>query len=283
MTALGKLASALPVPARNLANRWRDQWRLARTPKGTCNVSRLARIDPTRVRQMLANPVGDAEWAAVATEMDRFAIKTSAGGVNPGDRRALYYLYCGFAPARVLEVGTHIGASTVHIAAAIRANGPAGGASTLTTVDISDVNDPVRRPWKGFGSTFAPAQMIGQLGMADRVRFVTTSSLDFLVATTEWLDLIFLDGDHGAGAVYRELPAALGRLEPGGLILLHDYYPDGRPLWPGSAAIPGPWLAVRRLQRAGARLEVLPLGVLAWPTKLGRSITSLALAVGGSR
>ena len=149
MTVLGKLAGALPAPARNLAIRWRDQWRLSRTPTGTCNATPLARIDLARVRQVLADPALDTEWPPVAAELERFAITTSAGGVNPGDRRALYYLIRGFRPARVLEVGTHIGASTVHIAAALRANGgSAGSGGTLTTVDITDVNDPTTRPWE---------------------------------------------------------------------------------------------------------------------------------------
>ena len=31
--------------------------------------------------------------------------------------------------------------------------------------------------------------------------------------------------------VYREVPLALGLLKPGGIILLHDFYPGARPLW----------------------------------------------------
>jgi hypothetical protein len=34
---------------------------------------------------------------------------------------------------------------------------------------------------------------------------------------------------------------------------------------------------VHRLQRAGWPIEVRPLGALPWPTKLGTSMTSLAL------
>jgi len=276
MTVIGRLAGALPLPARNLAIRLRDQWRLARTPAGVCDATPLARIDIARVRQVLADPTLDAAWPPVAAEVDRFAITTSAGGVNPGDRRALYYLIRGFKPARVLEVGTHIGASTVHIAAALRTNG--GG--TLATVDIVDVNDPTTRPWEHYGSRLAPAEMIFQMGMGGAVRFVTSPSIAFLETAPESFDLISLDGDHSAATVYRELPAALRRLAPGGLILLHDYFPDGRPLWTGDVVIAGPWLGVERLRQEGARLQVLPLGELRWPTKLGRPVTSLAVVVG---
>ncbi len=283
MTVLGKVAMMLPVGTRDVAVRWRDRWRLSRTPGRSCDASPLARIDQPRLRQAFADPEVTAEWPSVAAEIERFQITTTAEGVNPGDRRALYCLVRAFRPGRVLEIGTHIGASTVHIAAALRANAADGVTdSLLTTVDIMDVNDPATRPWAQFGSLLAPSDMIGQMGLSGRVRFVARPSLAFLAETSDRFDLIFLDGDHSAATVYQELPAALGRLKSGGSVLLHDYFPDGRPLWPGDPVIAGPWLGVKRLRREGAPLEVLPLGDLPWPTKLGRSVTSLALVTRAS-
>ena len=119
--------------------------------------------------------------------------------------------------------------------------------------------------------------MVARLGVPTAVRFVAQPSLEFLAATEERFDLIFLDGDHSAVTVYREVPAALRRLRPGGLVLLHDYFPGGQALWAGQPAKLGPWLGVDRLRREGARLEVLPLGELPWSTKLGSNVTSLAL------
>jgi predicted O-methyltransferase YrrM len=290
MTVLGKLAGVLPVSARNFALNWRDQWRLSRMAPEACDAAALGQVNRVWLAKALAAPAVDAEWPTVAEEIGSFQITTSAGGVNPGDRRALYYLIRALRPARVLEVGTHIGASTVHIAAALRANArsaggeagvdagrDAGPTGTLTTVDIQDVNDPVTRPWIKYGSTHAPAEMIARMDLKDWVRFVAQPSLAFLSAQGEPFDLIFLDGDHSAATVYREVPAALRRLRPGGLVLLHDYFPDGAPLWQGEPAIAGPWLGVDRLRREGAKLEVLPLGDLPWPTKLGAHVTSLAL------
>jgi predicted O-methyltransferase YrrM len=216
----------------------------------------------------------------VAAEIGEFAITARAGGVNPGDRRALYYLARSLRPVRVLEVGTHIGASTAHLVAALRSNATAGICRAgLTTVDIQDVNDPRVRPWEGFGSKLAPAEIVKRLGMSECVRFVVASSLEFLSTGSDLYDLIFLDGDHSATTVYREVPAALRRLAPGGHLVLHDYYPMGRPLMPSDAAILGPWLGTERLRREGARLRVLPLGELDWPTKLGGRMTSLAVVV----
>lgn len=93
----------------------------------------------------------------------------------------------------------------------------------------------------------------------------------------ETFDLIFLDGDHSAKAVYGEIPLALKRLNPGGVIVLHDFFPNGRPLWEGQAPILGSWLATARFQAEKAGFEVVPLGALPWDTKLGSRITSLAV------
>ena len=276
MSVLGTVATLLPLPARNLALRVRDQWRLSRAAPEVCDVAALGQVTRPWLAEAFAAPAVEREWPAVAEEIGKFQITTSAGGVNSGDRRALYYLIRALKPARVLEVGTHIGASTVHIAAALRANGGRAGAA-LTTVDIVNVNDPATRPWEQYGSRHAPAEMVAQLGMTNNVRFVAQPSLAYLAAPGDLFDLIFLDGDHSSATVYRELPAALLRLRPGGLVLLHDYFPNGAALWPGEPAIAGPWLGVDRLRREGARIEVLPLGELPWPTKLGSNVTSLAL------
>jgi predicted O-methyltransferase YrrM len=197
--------------------------------------------------------------------------------VNPGDRRALHALVLGLQPRRVLEIGTHIGCSTLSLAVALQRT-----AGKLWTVDIQDVNDPAARPWLVHGSSASPAELAERLGCRQRITFVTADSLSFLGAEQGdpgGFDLIFLDGLHFAAQVYQEIPLALRRLRPGGLILLHDYFPERRPLWRDGAVIAGPWLAIERLRREGAGFDVLPLGRLPWPTKLGSHVTSLALLV----
>ena len=88
-------------------------------------------------------------------------------------------------------------------------------------------------------------------------------------------DFIFLDGDHSALTVYQEIPLALKLLNSNGIILLHDYYPGGKPLWSNSPVISGPYLATERLIKEGADLIVLPLGNLPWATKLIQTIRLL--------
>jgi hypothetical protein len=61
------------------------------------------------------------------------------------------------------------------------------------------------------------------------------------------------------------------------LIVLHDYFPDGRPLWPDGAVIPGPFAAVETLRSTGFAIKAIALGSLPWPTKLNTNTTSLAV------
>ena len=261
--------------------KWRDLWLLSREPKALPPNPRLGKVDRNWIRTALAGPGSVAHWPIVAEEMGKLQIRNDADGVNPGDRRAIYALVRACRPERVLEVGTHVGSSTIAIAAALRDSGePGRSAARLTTVDIVDVNDSAQRQEVEGAASLSPIEMMTRIGMADRVEFVIEESLKYLTESGPPFDFVFLDGNHGAVTVYRELPAAFARLVPGGLVLLHDYFPELRSPWRSEPVIPGPWLAVERLRREGAAFSVLPLGELEWPTKRGGTATSLALVVG---
>jgi predicted O-methyltransferase YrrM len=81
-----------------------------------------------------------------------------------------------------------------------------------------------------------------QLQCVDQITFHKGSSLEFMRSTKQRYDLIFLDSDHRADTVYQEVSAALPLLSSNGVLLLHDYYPGGVPLFPNSAVI-GPFYA----------------------------------------
>jgi len=92
---------------------------LARLPRAACDATNLAdarRFDHTRV---FDTDRCEALWNSTPRELRALPIPHAAWGVNPGDRRALFHLVQGLRPSSVLEVGTHIGASTVHLAAAL--------------------------------------------------------------------------------------------------------------------------------------------------------------------
>ncbi len=220
----------------------------------------------------------DTAWNEAKKEIDRFAVPDGTGGVNPGDRRAIFHLIRKFKPASILEAGTHIGASTIYIASALDKNRNEKPANiSFTTVDIRDVNSTTEKPWLEYGTKKSPAEMINELNYGSFVKFIKSPTLDFFANSKQKFDLIFLDADHAAAAVYQEIPAALKALNPNGIILLHDFYPGGRPLWSNGTILNGPYAAIERLIHEGNDVVVLPLGTLPWPTKLNSNVTSLAL------
>lgn len=250
-----------------------------------CRAEPLLAASSIDLPGVLNNQDHMTEWATIAPRLSKLmnmappATQSDGNrGVNPGDQRAIYHLIRALNPKSVLEVGTNVGFSTLHIAAALHANG-AGG--RITTVDITDVNDPNDQPWKGCGQAYAPRDMLTAGGYGDMITFVAQSSLEYLTGCKDTFDFIFLDGSHDAEVVYQEVPKAIERLAEGGVILLHDFYAGLTFLWDNNKIIPGPCIAIERLQAEGAALEVIPFGALPWRTKGDSHMTSLALLVRG--
>jgi predicted O-methyltransferase YrrM len=255
-----------------------DRRELAATARQTTDPRALLSLEDARVDDWLhADRVAD--WTQLGRLLDPIRFGSRSGAVNPGDQRALYYIARAFRPASILEVGTHVAASTGLLALALRHNGghPSGAAPRLVTVDIMDVNDPLHGAWKRIGCDQSPSQFMQAIQCEDIVTFVTRPATDYLRNSREKFDLIFLDGDHSASGVYQEIPAAIALLNPGGLILLHDYFPGLQPLWADGAVVPGPQLAVERLRGEKLPVTVKPLGALPWPTKQGSNVSSLAV------
>ncbi|MEM7401915.1 MAG: class I SAM-dependent methyltransferase [Pseudomonadota bacterium] len=238
-----------------------------------CRQSNLISSTSFNLRNIFISKETDKEWKSSKIKLNNINLPDGTGGINPGDRRAVFYLIRHFKPLRVLEIGTHIGASTINIASALSDIENA----KLTTVDLLDVNDPKAKPWKKYHAKLSPDEMIKELKFSNLVNFVTSPSHDYLLNCTQKFDFIFLDGGHEADTVYREIPAALNLLNNSGVVLLHDYYENLMPLWKNGSVIPGPYLAIERLKSEGASLKVIPLGELPWPTKLGSKFTSLGL------
>jgi len=244
--------------------------------KGLKSVSRLEfitdhlrAVDDLDLNEIFNASDNENLWKDAAKEIEIFNIPDATGGVNPGDRRALFYLIAALKPLRVLEVGTHIGASTIHIASALHHGQKQGkGDFKFTTLDIRDVNSTETKPWLEFGTKLSPIEMIKKLNYSPFVTFLTGKSLEYLQRNDQKFDFIFLDGDHAAKTVYQEVAAALKCLHPNGVILLHDFFPDLKPLWSNGVVLRGPYMAVERMLGEGAELEVVPLGSVPWFTKL---------------
>ena len=93
-----------------------------------------------------------------------------------------------------------------------------------------------------FDSKFSPKQLIDKINADEYVSFHVENSYNYLQNCNEKYDFIFLDGDHSVKTVYQEIPLALELLNPEGIILLHDYFPNNKPLWSNNIVIPGPYL-----------------------------------------
>jgi predicted O-methyltransferase YrrM len=272
------LRQLLPTSVRRAIHSRRESARLSSVEQVEYNTGRLRHTRELAPDQVFRSVEIESRWLDAQARMAQFGIPDGTGGINPGDRRAIFSLICAIRPRSVLEVGTHIGASTISIASALRGNHYTNGRhGKLTTIDIRDVNSRDQKLWLKYGMHHSPADMIETLGTASFVEFNTKSTIEFAADCKQGFDFVFLDGDHSAPTVYQEIAIALNLLDAGGVILLHDYFPGLKPLWSDGSVIPGPFLAVERARREGANVEVLPLGNLPWMTKLSSNKTSLAL------
>ena len=253
----------------------RDRLKLGLTPRQNFNENALRpALSPEDLKKFFNSSDVASQWQTAHEKITSLYIQTKpGGGVNPGDRRALYYLIHALRPQNFLEVGTHIGASTVFLAEALKAASPQG---RMTTVDILDVNAS-DAPWHQQDLAMCPRDYLRKFGTDDIVTFRAMPSSQFLRDTAEKYDFIFLDGDHGSRTVYEEVSLALNVLDQNGVILLHDYYPAARPLFKDGNIIAGPFMALDRIMRENKGIKVLPLGNLPWETKQGLNVTSLAL------
>lgn len=229
------------------------------------------------LKAILVNEKIGKAWEDCKEQLNALAIPDLTGGINLGDRKAIFFLICFFQPKSVLEVGTHIGASTLNIAVALQHLFKNKKIKpSLRTIDVRDVNSPQDKPWLTFESPCSPKEMLHKLDLNQMVDFVHQDSLDYLRSTKHTYDFIFLDGDHSAKTVYQEIPLALERLNPNGVILLHDYFPNGKTHW-GGRSVYGSYLAVKRHIEEGAPIAALPIGELPWKTKHNSYKTSLTL------
>lgn len=256
---------------------------LQRVPVLTCDRDNLHSANTLLLEDTFNSSDLGQDWKEVKEKMAAFQMPDGRGEINPGDRRAIYYLIRKFQPRSVLEIGTYIGASTLAITTALIDNPDAANSNPLhlVSVDLDNVNDPAVKPWLRHGATYAPHEMINTIGGGDFVEFVESDSLVYLSSCQQKYDFIFLDGCHAAETVYQEIAAASRVLNKDGVILLHDYFPRLNPLWSNGKVILGPYLATERFRFEGAKLQVVPLGQLPWPTKLQSNMTSLALLLRG--
>lgn len=172
------------------------------------------------IRSWLAAPAAHQAYLALWERVRACAEDRRPQSVGQGDCFALFALTHAIGAAKGLEIGTHLGYSTLHIAAALAGN---GHTPSLTTVDIIDVNDENAAPYKAYGASLSARQRLQALGLADRVSFAVARSEAFLKRTRETYDVVFIDGDHSEVGAYFDIVQSLARLSERGIVILHDY------------------------------------------------------------
>ena len=88
----------------------REQGELSLLPKAQLDLAPLRRTTQAELATLFSCASIAQEWPEVATAIDQIVVieDMKTGGVNPGDRRALYYLTRALQARRVLEIGTHV-------------------------------------------------------------------------------------------------------------------------------------------------------------------------------
>ena len=272
---LRNLRKILPSFLYQNIKKHQEKFELSRINKLNGEISFLKNTKQKELDDIFSSSSIESEWIKESKEIDVLKITDRAHGVNYGDRRALYYLIKHFNPNSVLEVGTHIGASTAYIALALKKSGSNG--KKLISLDIYDVNNLNTKIYSDLGVTHSPIEMMMKINCDSFVEFITCPSLEYMQKCDSKFDFIFLDGDHSAKTVYREIGHASKLLNKNGTILLHDYFPKLKPLWSNGNVLFGPYMAVHRLIQEGLSINVIPLGLLPWSTKMNSNRTSLAL------
>ena len=143
----------------------------------------------------------------------------------------LHALVRNARPRIVIETGTFVGVSTLWIAGALRENGDSGRVHSFDTFGpihraaFRDVEMPSGR------FEFVAAR-VDEADVREQVVFHAGDSAEQIAKCRDELrdaggaQLAFIDGDHSVEGAWRDLIAIEPLVPTGGLVLLHDTFPD---------------------------------------------------------
>lgn len=185
---------------------------------------------------------------------DPLAVADRAKGFLPDDEAAALRAAASRAEAGLwLEIGTYCGKSTVHLATVARERG-----AQLVTVDHHRGSEENQPGWEWHDPTLVDPES-GRLDTLPSLRRTLEAAgvedvVNVLVATTAqvagwWttpVRFVFLDGNHTEDVAQHDYAAFARHLVPGGLLAVHDVFPD-----PRDGGQP-PWHVVQRALGSGA-------------------------------
>lgn len=184
---------------------------------------------PTSDSNVFATLASSAAISVAEADM-LTAVSRTGGLVTPAEALTLYRL-CQRLPgqARILEIGSYLGASTTAIGHAIL-----GKESELYCLDCwHDYNSQGFFDHALAGTTSTDYDILGRflhntafLGQTLRVLKGAVAQFSTLLPDG-FFDLIFIDGAHDYASVMFDILLGLRVLKPGGLLCGHDFHSDG--------------------------------------------------------
>jgi MMP 1-O-methyltransferase len=140
----------------------------------------------------------------------------------------------------ILEIGSYCGKSTLYLAAAAREAG-----TTVVTVDHHHGSEEHQPGWEyhdpslvdtasgRIDTLFRFRRTIHDAGVEDVVVAVVGRSADVAELWSTPLGMVFIDGGHTDEAARADYAGWAPHVRPGGLLVIHDVFPDpaegGRP------------------------------------------------------
>jgi caffeoyl-CoA O-methyltransferase len=200
--------------------------------------------DPRVEQYAVEHTTPEPAW--FATLADDTRSRTSAPGMMVGtlEGRFLAAVVAMLRPARVLEIGTFTGYSSLSMAEAL----PSGG--RIVTCDISEEHVAIAR------------EHIAASPYADRIEIRVGPAIETVATLDGPFDLVFIDADKPGYLGYYE--AVLPKLAPDGVILADNVLWSGRLVDPPDADEDPSSRALREFNDhvvADARVEVVMLTV----------------------
>lgn len=162
-------------------------------------------------------------------------------GFMPADEgKALYQAAIGAPPGVMLEIGSYCGRSTVYLGAAAKEKG-----GHLYTLDHHSGSEE-HQPGEGYHDPEVLDPVTGRVNtLPHLLETLRRTSLEPWVAVlvgrsrviaslwTRPLSLLFIDGGHATETTHGDFDGWSHHLGPGGLLAIHDVFPDpaagGRP------------------------------------------------------
>lgn len=162
-------------------------------------------------------------------------------------RRMLYQTTRAMGAKTILDIGTFTGSSALVFAFT---------GADVVTVDLKDAN-ALDGHWATYDRPASPHVLMSVAEVQGRVEFVTQDSVEYLQKTYRKFDFICIDGWHEAHQVAKEIPLAIARLNPNGLIFMDDVQTQPPP--PGVDRIDGPREALECVLAANPELAAVHL------------------------